>query len=212
MSVKIYGMAMTRAGRCLWAAEELGLDYERVMIDMFAGEHKQPAFLAINPNGKMPAMTDGDFKLFESLAINLYLARAYGQGSLQPDTAQDEALAQQWSLWVVAECENALMYGILHHFGLFGFEKDPAKVQEQRAALEAPLSVLDGALADRDYLLGNRFTIADLNVASIFQWGQSAKMDWSPHGNVASWLDRCLSRPACEKVAAMAAAEMAKAG
>ena len=82
MSVTIYGMAVTRAGRCLWAAEELGIDYTQKEVNMFAGEHKSPEFLAINPNGKLPALVDGDLALFESLAINLYLAETYGKTSL----------------------------------------------------------------------------------------------------------------------------------
>ncbi len=210
MTVTIYGAPMTRAGRCLWAAEELHLDYKHVSLNMMAGEHKAPAYLAINPNGKSPGMTDGDFKLFESLAINQYLASQYGKGGLQPDDAQGQALAAQWSLWVATECETPLLHAILHTFGMFGFEKSKDKVNNQRKLLEPKLVVLDGALQGRDYLAGSRFTVADLNVASVFQWGQTAGMDWMPHKNVAAWLDRCLNRPANQKVGAMVAAAMAK--
>ena len=210
MTVTIYGSPVTRAGRCLWAAEELGLDYKRVDLNMMAGEHKAPAFLAVNPNGKSPAMTDGDVTLFESLAINQYLAGQYGKGGLQPDDAKGQALASQWSLWVATECETPLLHGILHTFGMFGFEKSAEKVKEQRALLETKLAVLDGALKGREYLAGDRFTVADLNVASVFQWGQTARMDWAPHSNVAAWLQRCSDRPASKKVGKMAAEAMAK--
>ncbi len=210
MTVTIYGAAMTRAGRCLWVAEELGLDYKHVSLDMMTGEHKAPAFLSINPNGKSPAMTDGDLKLFESLAINQYLAGQYGQGGLKPDNAKGQALTVQWSLWVATECETPLLHAILHTYGMFGFEKSASKVDEQRAALDSKLAVLNSALDSRDYLLGNRFTVADLNVVSVFQWGKTAGMDWVPHSNVAAWLQRCLERPACKKVGGMAAEAMAK--
>lgn len=210
MSVTIYGMALTRAGRCLWAAEEIGLAYDHKSVDMFAGEHKSPEFLAINPNGKLPAMKDGDLDLFESMAINTYLADTYGKGGLQPDTAADRARANQWSHWVMAECETPLLHGLLHALGIMGFAQDAAKVREQRDALEPKLAVLNQALAGRDYLLGGRFTVADLNVASVFQWGQVAGMDWGQHSNFAAWLNRCLSRPAFLKVAEMAKADMAK--
>lgn len=210
MSVTIYGMAVTRAGRCLWAAEELGIDYEHKPINMFAGEHKAPAYLALNPNGKVPAMQHDGLTLFESLAINSYLAEVFGQGGLAPDGAAERGIAAQWSLWVMTECEPALLAALLHTLGIMGFEKSAAKVAENRAKLEAPLAVLNKALEGREYLAGSRFTIADLNVASVLQWGQIAGMDWAPNSNVSAWLGRCLSRPACQKVGKMAQAEMAK--
>ena len=210
MSVTIYGMAVTRAGRCLWAAEELGIDYTQKEVNMFAGEHKSPEFLAINPNGKLPALVDGDLALFESLAINLYLAETYGKTSLQSKDAAGRAIANQWSMWVLTECEKPLLAAILHTFGIMGYEKSQAKVDEQRAALEPQLGVLNTALNGRDYLMGNEFTIADLNVASVFQWGQGAGFNWAPHSNVEAWLGRCFSRPAFGRVAAMAQADMAK--
>ena len=212
MTITIYGTPLTRAGRCLWAAEELGLDYKLEEVDMSAGDHKAPAYLAINPNGKLPALKHDDVVLFESMAINLYLARTFGKGSLQPDTAKDEALAQQWSFWVATECERALLHGILHAFGIMGFEKNAEKVKEQRAALEQPLTVLDGVLKGRQYLVGDRFTVADLNVASVFQWGAMAKMDMAPHANVQAWQQRFFARPACKTVGKMAQDAMAKMG
>lgn len=212
MSLTIYGLALTRAGRCLWAAEELGIDYDHVATNMFTGEHKSPEFLAINPNGKLPAMVHGDLKLFESMAINLYLASAFGEDTLQPAGPEEIALATQWSIWVMTECEQPLLYGLLHTLGLMGFEQSPAKVQEQREKLEGPLAVLDSALAGREYLVGDRFTVADLNVASVFLWATLANMDLAPHSNVQAWLTRCLERPACKAIGEKAKAEMAQMG
>lgn len=209
MSLTLYGLAMSRAGRCLWALEELGVAYEHVPTN-FMGENKTPEFLAINPNGRLPALQHGDLCLFESMAINLYLARTFGQGGLQPDTEAGAAQALQWSFWVMTECEGPLLHGLLHTLGLMGFEKSTAKVQEQRNALDRPLTVLNGALAGRDYLVGDRFTVADLNVASVYLWAVMAKMDLAPHNHVQDWLNRCLSRPACKAVGEIAKAEMAK--
>ncbi|HEU0216841.1 MAG TPA: glutathione S-transferase N-terminal domain-containing protein, partial [Stellaceae bacterium] len=78
--VKIYGVPRSRAFRTLWLAKELGLDYENVMIDFADGGTRQPAYLAINPNGHVPAIDDNGFVLWESMAINLYLAKKYGLG------------------------------------------------------------------------------------------------------------------------------------
>ncbi|MCA8927315.1 MAG: glutathione S-transferase family protein [Alphaproteobacteria bacterium] len=210
MTVTLYGAAVTRAARNYWAVEELGIDYVKKDVNMAKGEHKAPAYLAVNPNGKLPAMVDGDLTLFESMAINTYLADAYGQGSLQPDSAADRARADQWAHWVMGECEKPLIGALFHTLGIMGYAKDPAKVAEQRAALEGPLGVLDRALAGRDWLVGDRFTVADLNVASVLHWGQMARLDWAPHQNVAAWLDRCFGRPAFKKVGQLAKADMAK--
>lgn len=211
MSLTLYGLAMSRAGRCLWTLEELGVAYDHVPTN-FMGENKAPEFLAINPNGRLPALQHDDLCLFESMAINLYLARAFGQGGLQPDDEKGAAQATQWSFWVMTECERPLLYGLLHTLGLMGFEQSAARVQEQREALERPLAVLDGVLAKRPFLVGDRFTVADLNVASVYLWATMAKMDLAPHKHVQTWLNQCLSRPASKTVGEIAKAEMAKMG
>ena len=103
--MKIYGSIVSRASRNAWAAEETGTDYEVVPLDFRKAEHKAPAFLAINPAGKMPALVDGDVVMSESLAINLYIAQTYGKGSLWPAGAKDQARCLQWSMWAGAELE-----------------------------------------------------------------------------------------------------------
>lgn len=95
--IKVYGVPMSRAMRVLWALEEVGTPYELVSTHFLTDAHA-PEFLTINPNGRIPAMQDGDVTLFESLAINLYLARKYGP-ALWPKTVADEGRAYQWSLW-----------------------------------------------------------------------------------------------------------------
>src|SRR5215472_5067764 len=82
MSLKIYGVARTRAFRALWIAEELGLSYEHVPIEIGEAGARKPEFLALNPNGRLPLIVDGDFVLTESLAITLYLAKKYAHGAL----------------------------------------------------------------------------------------------------------------------------------
>lgn len=211
MTITIYGAAWTRATRCLWAAEELGLDYARSAINPWAGEHDTADFRAINPNAKLPALDHDGFKLFESLAINLYLAKTFGQGSLQPDDAKGEALAAQWSLWVANECEMRLLEALFHTAGLRDRPVSPDKVAEYRAELAAPLAVLNQALEGKDFLLGDRFTVADLNVASVFQWGHAARLDWAPNANIGPWLKRCYGRPSFLAAARLAKAEMPKA-
>ena len=92
-SLRIYGIARTRAFRALWVAKELGLDYQHLSIEIGDDGAKSPEFLAINPNGRLPVIVDGDFVLFESLAITLYLAKKHSSGKLYPATLEGEARA-----------------------------------------------------------------------------------------------------------------------
>jgi glutathione S-transferase len=199
--VKIYGVRQSRAMRCLWAAEELDIPYESIPIS-FSGDSRKPEFLAINPNGHVPALVDGDLKLFESLAINLYLAKQYDSKGLYPKSAADEARAIQWSFWVMTEVEAPALQIMIHSVVLPKEQRDAKVIDASTEKLKAPLAVLDAALAGRKHLLGDTFTIADLNVASVVAVLMRAQADLSRTPNVASWLGECVRRPAFAKVTA----------
>lgn len=205
MTMKLYGVPASRAARCLWALEETGQPYELVK-EISDGKTPKPEFVAANPNAKMPALVDGDVALFESLAINTYVAKKAG-GDLAPKNLAEDAATQQWSLWAMTETEGNLLRALFHTLGIFGHPKDPAVVAECAKALDKPFKVLDAYLAKHQWLAGNRFTIADLNVASVLSWAKGAKLDLSAYPNLAKWLDTCLGRPAFGKVR-----EMQKAG
>ena len=196
MALKIYGVAQSRAIRVLWMAHELDIPFEHIPQD-FAGE-KSAEFLAVNPNGRVPAMDDDGFKLFESLAINTYLAKKYDKG-LAPKGIKEDALVNQWSLWVMTEVEKPLLNAMFFTRGLMGNPKDPEKAAGYVAELQKPFGVLNASLAGKEYLLGNSFTVADLNVASVLSWAPGAKLDLSGFSNLNAWLTRCLSRPAMAK-------------
>ena len=185
--LKIYGATQSRAFRALWAAKELGLDYEHLQADL-----KSPEFARLNPNAKMPAIQDGKVALFESMAINLYLARKHDKG-LWPKSVEDEGVTYQWSFWVMTEVEKPLLNVLMD---VIGMKKDTKAADEGRAALEKPFNVLNMALAGKEYLLGNKFTIADLNVASVISWARPAKINLDMWPNLKAWLERCTSRPA----------------
>lgn len=194
-TLKIYGIPASRAFRPLWAAHELGLDYENIPIHYADGSSKTTDFLAINPNGRIPAMDDDGLILFESMAITLYLARKHG-GGLWPESAADRARAEQWTFWAVAEIEKPLIAVIFNRMMLPEDERDEAKAVAAIAEVQAPFRVLDGALAGSDYLLGERFTVADLTVAAVMSVAWRCKLDLSAVPDLAAWLLRCLSRPA----------------
>ena len=195
MALTIYGSPMSRAFRVLWMAQELGLQYDNVPLDPRAGDTRKPDYLKINPNGHVPAIVDGDYVLWESLAINLYLAKKHG-GPLAPKDLAEEGKALAWSMWALTELEDNIV--MLVQSVLMPPERKPdaARVERAKAALNAPLRVLDGALAERQYLLGDRFSVADLNVAGVAAGLGIAKFDLSAWPRVGAWLATCTGRKA----------------
>ena len=196
MSLTIYGPAQTRAMRTLWMAHELGLEFEHVP-GMSPGTGPSNALLAVNPMGQAPAIDDDGFALSESMAINLYLAKKHGK--LAPANLAAEAQTLRWSFWAMTAVEGTLLDVLLKGRGLMGYEKDPAAAKAGVETLQRPLRVLNAALADRSYLVGDAFSVADLNVASVLSWTQPAGVDLGEFPNIAGWLGRCLSREAAVK-------------
>jgi glutathione S-transferase len=200
-SLRIYGIARTRAYRALWMAMELGRDYEHLPIEIGDAGARSPEFLAINPNGRLPVIVDDGFVLFESLAITLYLAKKHSGGALYPATLEGEAKAWQWSFWAIAEVDRGVNIWSLHAVRLPPDERDAALREEALKVIAAPFAVLDAALAKAPYLLGNDFTVADLNVAAVIS--RAIDMDLSATPNLKDWLTRCLDRPAARAALAL---------
>jgi glutathione S-transferase len=201
--LRIYGIARTRAFRAIWIARELGLPFEHVPIEIGAAGARKPDYLAINPNGRLPAIDDGGFILWESLAITLYLAKKHSTGRLYPATIEGEAKAWQWSLWSVQEVDRGVNIWSLHAVRLPPAERDGERLAAALRVLEGPFNVLDGALADRGYLLGGEFTVADLNVAAVIS--RAIDMDLAATPKLQAWLARCLDRPAAREALALRA-------
>jgi glutathione S-transferase len=190
MALKVYGPAMSRVGRITWCANEVGVACEFVDIPWSA--LKEASFLAVNPNGKSPGFVDGDLNLFESLAINLYIAKKYGTGELYPTNIEDEARVFQWTLWAASEVEHLVITSLLVKLGI-SKDVDGAKAGAEK--VKPAMKVLDRYLADREWLVGNRFSVADLNVASVLSVAHYGDIDLSYVPHVKAWLNRCISRP-----------------
>jgi glutathione S-transferase len=203
MTLRIYGVARTRAFRALWVAEELGIDYAHVPVEIGDAGARTPEFLALNPNGRLPVIVDDDFVLSESLAITLYLAKKYSAGVLYPVSLEAEARAWQWSFWAVGEVDRGVNIWSLHAVRLPEGERNAALRDEALKVLAAPFKVLDTALAAQPYLLGADFSVADLNVAAVIS--RAANMDLSAWRNLEAWLRRCLDRPAARRALALKA-------
>jgi len=201
LSLRIYGIARTRAFRALWMAEELSLAYEHLPIEIGDAGARAPEFLKINPNGRLPFIEDDGFVLFESLAITLYLAKKHSTGKLYPGTLQGEAKAWQWTSWALNEVDRGVNIWSLHAVRLPEAERDAAKRDEALKVVASPFRVLDAALANHSYLLGDEFTVADLNVAAVIS--RAVDMDLSAVPNLKAWLSRCLERSAARKALAL---------
>jgi glutathione S-transferase len=199
--LRIYGVARTRAFRALWVAEELGIPYQHLPVEIGDAGARSPEFLALNPNGRLPVIIDGDFVLPESLAITLYLAKKHAPGKLYPATLEDEARVWQWSFWAIAEVDRGVNIWSLHAVRLPPAERSAALRDEALNVIAAPFGVLDAAVARQPYLLGNDFTIADLNVAAVIS--RAADMDLAAWPNLRAWLMRCLERPGARAALAL---------
>ena len=196
MTLKIYGVARSRAFRTLWMAKELGLDYDHVKVDFATGETRTPAHLALNPNAHIPVIDEDGFVLWESMAINLYLAKKHSLGRLYPTHLEDEARAWQWSFWGMTEVERPVLTALFNRAILPEDKRDAAAADSAERMLAQPLKVLDGVLGRGTNLLGDNFTVADLNVASILSWARPANVNVAPFPKVAEWLKNCAERPA----------------
>jgi len=193
MALTLYGSHRSRTKRVLWTLAELGLDYAHVPVEFDDPWLKSAAFLAINPAGAIPTLVDDGLAVSESLAINLYLARRYGAAGerpLWPGVIAGEAAVFRWSLWAQGHLEpwvqrDALLADLRAAIG-----------EHARPIIARALALLDGHLAGRVWLLGDDFTVADLNVAAVLSPSRTASLDLAASVNVRSWLDRCYSRPA----------------
>jgi len=193
--LRIYASPHARVPR-VWVANEVGLSYEHLPIEIGDAGAGAPEFRAINPNGRLPFIDDNGFVLFESLAITLYLAKKHANGRLYPATLEGEARTWQWSMWALNEVDRGVNIWSLHAVRLPADERDAGKRDEALRVVRA-VRVLDAGGDQAAYLLGDEFTVADLNVAAVIS--RAIEMDLSAVPNLKAWLTRCLARPAAQK-------------
>lgn len=191
MITTIFGTSKSRAFRVLWMAKELDIEFEHQPTD-WRTCGKDPDYLAINPAGSIPCLKENDFILAESMAINLYLARKYPK--LWPSEERDQAAALQWSFWAATSLEEPYNQWADHQHWLSPQFRKPELATAAMDDLERPLNRLETALSNDSWLLNGRFTVADLNVASVICFPSGAPLARWPH--VRSWLSSCVQRPA----------------
>jgi glutathione S-transferase len=197
--LRIHGSARSRGTRTLWLAEELGLKYDHIDLAPRSPGTKTPEYLALNPNARVPTIEDDGFVLSESMAINLYLAKK--QGRLYPSDARNEALTWQWCFWETDRLDRQMTTYANNAFALPEAQRNPAAAKTAWDEIAAALDVLEIALGKTQWLAGNEFSIADLNVAAAMVRALSFDIAKWPH--VREWLHRCWDRPAGKRVLAM---------
>lgn len=215
MTITIYGVYRSRASRNIWLCLEAGLPFRMVPVYQpnrtmppGAWTTKSPEFLAVNPNGMIPCVKDGRLVLNESLAINLYLARKYG-GSLGPKNWSEEGLIDQWTLWAATVAEPQTIQVLYHLTSNPYGPTDKAKAQAAIEVLRKPFAVLDKHLAQTGFVVGKRFTVADINVAEVLRYAKPAPELFKDAPNVDKWLNACHARPAFQEMMALREAEPA---
>jgi glutathione S-transferase len=207
----IYGVYRSRASRNIWLANELGIPFKHVPVMQLYRlsaeaakttlHTKSPEFLKVNPNGHIPAVDDDGLVLNESLAINLYLAKKHG-GPLAPANPAEDGQMTMWALWAAIEVEPHSLAVLNHRIGKPPAERDPKIAAAAIEALRGPFAVLDKALAASGFIVGGRFTVADINTAEVFRYAMPAPELFEAAPRVKAWLAAAQARPAFKSMMA----------
>lgn len=200
--MKLYEFPPTRSIRVRWTLQELGIPFEAVTVNMMAGEHKGPAFLKINPAGKLPALIDGDLMLTESVAICLYLAEKYPDKGFMPRELGQRAELYRWLMFAATELEQPL-WRIARNLNVYPEDKRlPADIPNARDDFATMAAVLEEHLKARQFLVGNTVSVADLIMAYTLDWANEMQMiDAFPH--LKTYMTKMYARPhAASRIAA----------
>jgi glutathione S-transferase len=192
--MRLYGFGPTRSLRALWGLKELDADFEFVPVNLRAGEHRHPDFLRLNPAGKVPVLVDGDLVLTESAAIVLYLAEKYRDKGLLPSDLHERAQAYRWIMFAMTELEQPLWRIARHTFLYPEAKRSPAEIALAREEFVAMVAVLERHMQGREYIVGNRVTVADCVTAYVIDWANEQHLiDDCPQ--LRAYLQRMYARP-----------------
>lgn len=174
-------------------ANHLGIELDFEYLDFFAGEHQQPGYLAVNPNGMVPTLVDGGLTLWESNAITQYLADGTPGNSLLPQDRRQRAEINRWQCWELAHFNKAfgvLAFETIAKPMLMNAQPDPELVKWSQRELGRYAPVLEDALQGRRYLAGDGITLADYSVAHLEMFQENVPFDWKPYPNTRAYFAR----------------------
>jgi glutathione S-transferase len=198
--VKLYHFPSPNPQKVTFALRELGLECEIVPVDLSKGEQRKPEFLAINPMGRVPVLTDGDLILPESHAILAYLGDKTGK--LWPTSAAGRATALRWLFFLsghIAPAATDLAFNKIAA-KLLGFQGDQDAIVRGEKALPGVIAMLDGQLAKGKFLLGNDFSLVDCGYTPVLNVIEKAEFSYRDFPKVQAYLEACRSRPAWKEI------------
>ena len=198
--LKIYGQPRSRAFRVLWLAKEAGIAYEHIPVSITGDQPqcKEPWYVELNPNARVPTIDDDGFVMWESAAINLYLAEKY-QCALYPTTSQGRGRMLQWAFFIANDAEPPLITMFRNRILLPPEKRDAALADAAEAQLVEKLKLLDDHLAKNAYFGGDRWDMADFMVASVLYTLVPLKYDLSKYPRFDAWLKASIERPAAKE-------------
>ena len=197
--MKLYGYRNGRTLRAAWALEEVCAQYEYVEIDLMRGEGREPKFLEINPAGKVPALDDGGTIITESAAICLHIAEKYPQSRLLPPAGTlERSQCYKWTSYVITELDAPLWTIAKHRFALPRERRVPAVIETAEWEFGVAVKVLARGLGDREYLVGDCLTVADIVAGHTLTWAKSARLALGSD-QLERYLERLLGRDAVRR-------------
>ena len=209
--LKLYGTPPTRALRVVWLLNELGLEHELHPVDLMQDEHHQQNFLSLNPAAKVPVLVDGDLVLTESAAIQLYLAEKYPQAGFIPETLEDRAQMYRWMFFLVTEVEQPLWRIARHTFVYPDEKRIPQDVELARQECLEMIAVLERHMSEREFMVGDRLSVADFNAAYTLDWANTEEvLESAPR--LRDYLKAMFARPTAPPTIAEAFAAMESSG
>ena len=197
--LKIYGVPHSRTFRVIWLANEIGVPYEHVPVTFSPpnAQCKEPWYVALNPNGLVPAIDDDGFVMWESAAINLYLAEKH-KCSLYPSTPQGVGRMLQWTFFISNEVEPALIT-LFRNRVFFPPEQRSATLADQaEATLRTKFAIIEQQLAKTPFFGGDRWDMADFMVACVLYTVTRLKLDLAAFPRLDAWLIASINRPAAQ--------------
>lgn len=205
--MKLYGTPPTRALRAIWLINELEIDCEIVMVDMGAEEHRSAGLLALNPTGKLPFLVDGEDVVSESCAIQMYLADKHaGKGFMGADLSERGQI-YRWMFFLATEIEQPLWRVALHTRMYPEHDRLAGDVPLAQRDAEAMIGILEDHMKDREFIVGNRLSVADFNAAYTLDWAREAGILGGAPG-LSAYIERLYARPKAPPTIADAWAEL----
>jgi glutathione S-transferase len=197
--LKIYGAPHSRAFRVIWLANEIGTAYEHIPVTFSVpnAQCKEPWFMELNPNGRVPAIDDDGFVMWETAAINLYLAERY-KNSLYPTSPQGRGRVLQWTFFAYNDVEPALITLFRNRVFYPPEQRSAALADQAEAALRAALAILEQQLAKTTFFGGDEWDMADFMVASVLYVLTRMKLDLAASPRLEAWLMASINRPAAQ--------------